>query len=109
MIIIFIGLMLLLNNLGIISWNVWEMLFKFWPLFLVFGGIDVLIGDTLPGSILADVLATLIIAYIFIQVAMIDNEVVRQWVFTNMPWLPYLPEFFTPKGNEIPQWLGNGF
>lgn len=43
-ILIGLGLIFLLNNLGMLSWNVWEIIFQLWPLFLIAVGVDLLIG-----------------------------------------------------------------
>jgi hypothetical protein len=42
--LIALGILLLLSNLGILDWSTWNMLWRFWPLVLVAVGIDVLIG-----------------------------------------------------------------
>lgn len=39
-----IGVVFLLNNLGVISWNVWSMLLRMWPVILVAVGLDLLFG-----------------------------------------------------------------
>jgi len=44
-VLIFIGVLLLLSNLGIMDWGTWTLLWRFWPLILVAIGIDVLIGQ----------------------------------------------------------------
>ncbi|HKJ27396.1 MAG TPA: DUF5668 domain-containing protein, partial [Anaerolineales bacterium] len=39
-----LGVVFLLNNLGIISWNVWSLLVRMWPVLLVAVGLDLLFG-----------------------------------------------------------------
>ena len=39
-----VGVVFLLNNLGIISWNVWSLLLRMWPVLLVAVGLDLLFG-----------------------------------------------------------------
>lgn len=39
-----IGSLLLLTNLGYFQWSVWELLFRFWPVFLIAWGMDLIIG-----------------------------------------------------------------
>lgn len=47
------GLMFLLNNLGVLSWDVWGELLRLWPLLLIAVGLDLLIGRrSLLGSLL---------------------------------------------------------
>jgi hypothetical protein len=38
------GVIFLLNNAGILSWNVWAGLWRFWPVILIAIGLDILIG-----------------------------------------------------------------
>jgi len=39
-----LGLVFLLNNLGLITWNVWDVLLRLWPLLLVAWGLDLMLG-----------------------------------------------------------------
>ncbi len=43
-VLIGLGILLLLSNFGVITLNVWDLLFRFWPLFLVAAGLDLLLG-----------------------------------------------------------------
>ena len=43
-VLIGLGLVFLLNNLGVVSWNVWTILLRMWPILLVAIGIDLLFG-----------------------------------------------------------------
>ena len=43
-ILIGLGVVFLLNNLGILSWSVWDVIFNLWPVLLIAAGLDVLIG-----------------------------------------------------------------
>ncbi|MGI5827643.1 MAG: LiaI-LiaF-like domain-containing protein [Patescibacteria group bacterium] len=44
--LIFLGVIFLLNNLGFLPWSVWEQLWRFWPLILVFAGLEILLGKS---------------------------------------------------------------
>lgn len=44
------GAVLLLNNLGLLEWNFWELLFRLWPVILVAIGIDLLIPKRSAGG-----------------------------------------------------------
>ena len=43
-IVIALGVVLLLNNLGYLGWGVWETLVRLWPVLLIAVGLDLLIG-----------------------------------------------------------------
>jgi hypothetical protein len=62
-ILITVGLLFLLNNLGVLPWTVWSSLLRFWPAILILIGLDVLIGRrTLGGAVAALVVSALVIA-----------------------------------------------
>ena len=44
LILIGLGVVFLLNNLGALDWNVWEVIFSLWPVLLIAAGLDVLFG-----------------------------------------------------------------
>ena len=44
LLLISLGLVFLLNNLGVISWNVWNVLWRMWPVVLVAIGLDLVFG-----------------------------------------------------------------
>lgn len=44
LILIFIGLIFLLNNLGIVDVSIWELLWRLWPVWLIAIGVDLLFG-----------------------------------------------------------------
>jgi len=44
MILIGLGIVLLLNNLGILDWSIWEVIFRLWPVLLIAAGLDILVG-----------------------------------------------------------------
>ena len=43
-VLIGLGVLFLLNNLGIISWNVWTLVFRMWPVLVIAIGLDLLLG-----------------------------------------------------------------
>jgi hypothetical protein len=68
-----LGLIILMNNLGVLNWSVWDMLFRLWPLILITIGLDFLIGRrSVWGSLLALVL---IVAVFIVGVFLMDTRV----------------------------------
>ena len=56
-ILIGLGVIFLLNNLGLLSWSIWETLLRLWPILLVGAGLDLILGRrSIWGSLLALVL-----------------------------------------------------
>ena len=56
-----IGLILLLNNAGVLPGSPWAVLWQFWPVLLIVIGVDILFGRSPTGRILGAVLALLVI------------------------------------------------
>jgi hypothetical protein len=53
-ILIGLGIVFLLNNLGVLSWSIWETLLRLWPVLLVAAGLDLILGRrSVWGSLLA--------------------------------------------------------
>ncbi len=63
MILIGLGVVFLLNNLGMVSWDMWDVILSLWPILLIAAGLDVLIGRrSALGSLLVLVLTLAILA-----------------------------------------------
>jgi len=45
-ILIFLGTVFLLNNFGILPWDIWTSIWKFWPVILILIGIEFLLGQS---------------------------------------------------------------
>lgn len=57
-----LGLLLLLSNLGVLTVDVWQMLFRFWPVILIAAGLDILFGRRSGiGALIAVVVLVLVI------------------------------------------------
>lgn len=59
-ILVGLGVIFLLNNLGVISWDIWNVLWRFWPVLLIVAGLDLLFGRR--STILSAVFALLLAA-----------------------------------------------
>lgn len=57
-----VGLIFLFNNLGWLDWNIWSALWRLWPLLLIIGGLDLIIGRRSTwGSALVAVIAVVLL------------------------------------------------
>ncbi|MEE8390991.1 MAG: DUF5668 domain-containing protein [Anaerolineae bacterium] len=62
-ILIGLGVVFLLNNLGILAWSIWDVIFRLWPVLIIAGGLDILIGRRSTwGALLSLVLTCALIA-----------------------------------------------
>jgi hypothetical protein len=62
-VLIGLGIIFLLNNLGYLDWSIWRTLWRVWPVFLIAAGLDLLIGRR---SIWGSVVALLLILGVFV-------------------------------------------
>jgi len=58
-IIIFIGIIFLLNNLGILPWEMWREFWKFWPILLILFGIEMIFGRSRWAQIIVGIVVIL--------------------------------------------------
>jgi hypothetical protein len=63
LILIALGIIFLLNNLGLVNWDVWLIILQLWPLLLIAIGLDILIGRrSLLGSVVVLVIVAILLA-----------------------------------------------
>lgn len=70
--LITLGAILLLNNLGMLPWSIWGTLVRFWPIVLIALGAEILVGRSQPvagalaAAFLVLVVAAVTLAYVFV-------------------------------------------
>ncbi len=85
--LISIGVLLLLSNLGIVDWSTWNLIWRFWPLILVAVGIDVLFGQRSAfGAIISAFLVLVLIAVVAGAVFFADQLPVLNRYTKESPW-----------------------
>lgn len=82
--LLFVGLVFLLNTLGILPWETWSTLLRLWPLLLILSGIRIILGDNFVSHLTVSILAFCLFGLIFL--ALIRN---------------IYPEFVTPLPENI--------
>lgn len=66
--LITIGSLLLANNFGYLSWSIWQNLVAYWPILIVFAGIDIIFGKSTSGKLIAAIINILIFLLIVARV-----------------------------------------
>ena len=62
-ILIGLGIVILLNNMGVLAWSVWDVIFRLWPVLLIAAGLEIILNRfSVWGSLLALVLTVAILA-----------------------------------------------
>lgn len=65
-ILILLGVLLLLSNLGVVDWSVWAAITRFWPLILIAVGLELLLGrGSISGAIAIVIIFVIIAAFGF--------------------------------------------
>lgn len=64
--LIIIGTIFLLNTTGALSWSVWLLLLRFWPVFIIIAGIQIILGKTRFGAVSIGLIALVIYTVIAI-------------------------------------------
>ena len=62
-ILIGLGVIFLLNTMGLLAWSVWEVIFRLWPILLIAAGLEIILSRfSVWGSLLALALTVIIFA-----------------------------------------------
>jgi hypothetical protein len=67
-ILITLGIIFLLNNFGVLPWDIWTNIWKFWPVILILVGIEALIGQNISIRTLFILLALVFLIPLFFAV-----------------------------------------
>ena len=73
-----VGIVLLLNNFGILSWNVWSILWRFWPIFLIIIALQMILGRSWISRIIIFIISLFMIgSVLFYSVASVNNSAAK--------------------------------
>ncbi|MBI2955630.1 MAG: hypothetical protein HYY30_15045 [Chloroflexi bacterium] len=75
LILITIGVLFLLGNLGYLSWGFWQSLLRFWPVILILFGVEVLFGRSWPW--VGAITAVVVLAGVTVFAALTAGEISR--------------------------------
>ncbi|MBN1937261.1 MAG: hypothetical protein JW934_21555 [Anaerolineae bacterium] len=63
LLLVLIGVVFLLNNFGLVEWDIWLQLLRLWPIFIIGAGLDMLFGRrSMAGSFIVGVLLIALLA-----------------------------------------------
>ena len=109
--LISLGVLLLLSNLGIVAWSTWNLLWRFWPLVLVAIGIDIIFGQrSVFGAIISAFLVLILIAvvagavFFADQLPFLDNlsgDASWQTSMCSMRWMIMNPPTSSSTGQAL--------
>lgn len=86
--LITIGILLLLNNAGIVPWSIWQEIWQFWPVLLILLGLQIILGRSWISRFVIGTLALLIgifiILYSLYRVNVFHNSTLDMY-FSKIP------------------------
>lgn len=62
--LLFIGIIFLLNTTGVVHWEIWLHILKFWPVFLILGGLRLI----LDGTKITEIIMTIVALFTYLAV-----------------------------------------
>ncbi len=90
-VLIVFGTLFLLNNFGILPWNIWHDLWRFWPLFLIFWGLKTIFGKSKTANILLLIISLIVVGYFLLSTIAHTNPQLDSYLKQNFPILNNIP------------------
>ncbi len=64
--LLFAGVVLLLNSLGVLPWTIWSEMLKFWPILVILLGLKILLGSSVLAHTLINIIYFAVFAYLLL-------------------------------------------
>jgi len=84
--LIFIGLVFLLNNFGWLPWESWAIIWRFWPFILIFIGLQMILGRSRVGVVVSSIISLLLIAVVLLVLAASSNSDLNNYLKERISW-----------------------
>jgi hypothetical protein len=92
-----IGIIFLLNNFGLLPINVWQILFRLWPVFLILAGVRILAGKSRSAELIVTILGLIVVTCIVMYGLSSTNPQFNRWWQSRMPGRQpqriYIPQY----------------
>ena len=93
-ILIIVGAIFLLNNLGILPWNFWLSILQFWPIFLILLGLKMVFGNSRIANILLSIFIVLVVGLLILLAVIINNQNIFNGLGSK---IPTISQIFNPE------------
>ena len=80
LLLIFGGVMLLLNSLNILTWEVWKTTIRYWPVLIILAGSRLLLGGSALGKIAQRTISIVVITTLFIYILQLHAHQLVSWI-----------------------------
>ena len=91
MLLLFGGIVLFANTLGLVSWDFWHVIAPFWPLMLVLVGVQIVFGRGTLGWLLMVALSLAVFGFVAMYGLLATSSPVAAWF--PAPWLEWVAWF----------------
>jgi len=95
LVLIFVGMVFLLVNFGVVSATVWFTLWRFWPIILILVGFQILLGRSWFGQFLTIIIGIVILGFVFTVAVAPFNPFVKREIKKRFSLI--IPENITDK------------
>lgn len=95
--LIIVGLIFLLNNYGVVRWNIWGDLWRIWPIILILLGLQILFGRNKVGNRIVSLLGIVILLILLLVLIGQNSQTVGDWLTKNSPGIAQ--KVLTPSSN----------
>ena len=103
MFLIFIGVIFLLNNLGVLPWTVWGVLWRFWPLLLVLWGVQLILGGSWFSGITIAIVSFILFLAVMLLALTSAVPTMHDYFSTHMSWFSRFSTTLTDYGEKTKQ------
>lgn len=79
------GILLMLNNFGVLPWTIWPTLLQFWPIFLILGGVQLILGRSWVARIIMILIAIIVINLAVAVSIAKQRDDFSEWMDQNFP------------------------
>lgn len=97
--LIFIGVIFLLNTTNVLDWEVWLLILRFWPVFVVLFGIQIIFGKSRFGAVICGSIAFGVFLSIMIVVLAVEGFEYRSRKLFSPEWTDKLNTALFVHGN----------
>lgn len=87
-VLIFIGVVFLLNNFNLLPWESWQIIWRFWPFILVFIGLQMVFGRSRAGQVIAAVLSLVLVVLLLLVILASGNQTINNYLKDRISWWP---------------------
>jgi len=91
------GIILFLNNTEVLPWEIWSVIFKFWPVVLILAGIDFILDNFIFGGLISFLISAFVIVTIFSYSVSLYNRGFDLYLTRHIPFWTNIKTWFPQK------------